>query len=256
MFGNRYTSSALVIWSGSRPDTSKPRDANSSLRRSWNAPSNSSSGRSDARSSATIAASSRRNAPPRLVTIPASTSPASNSSARETEAWARLQLPARAGQPAVVRVVAEGLVDDAHVVGPRQHLLVSRLHVVRLVERVDDHLPVRRYHRGEVRTELHLVEVVRRRTASAAGRGSRASGSALGVEVDEHEATPALGAHRAQREVVGDAVEVVGVDDLEHPTVERVAPTVERTPERPVGDVPRARRPDGSRGGGTRSGAR
>ena len=137
-----------------------------------------------------------------------------------------------------MRVVAEGLVDDAHVVGPRQHLLVPGLHVVRLVERVDDHLPVRRYHRGEVRTELHLVEVVgveelRQRVEEVDERFR------LRVEVDEHETAPALGPHRAQREVVGDAVEVFGVDDLEHPTVERVAPTVERAPERPVGDVPR-----------------
>ena len=154
----------------------------------------------------------------------------------EAEARTRLQLPARAGEPAVVRVVPKRLVDDAHVVGPRQHLLVARLHVVRLVERVDDGLPVRRYHRGEVRTELHLVEVVRteelrERIEEIEQRlGSR-------VEVDEDETPPALGPHRAQREVVGDAVEVRGVDDFDDATVERVAPAVERAPERSV-DVP------------------
>ena len=60
------------------------------------------------------------------------------------------------------------------------------------------------------------------------------------VEVDEHEPAPPLGAHRAQREVVGDRMEVGCVDDLDDSAVERVAPPVERATERPVGDVPAA----------------
>ena len=62
----------------------------------------------------------------------------------------------------------------------------------------------------------------------------------VGIEVDEHETAPALGPHRAQREIVGYPVEVVGVDDLDDPTVERVPPAVEGASERSVGHVTRA----------------
>ena len=71
------------------------------------------------------------------------------------------------------------------------------LHVVALVERVDDRLPVRVDDRRAVRAEAQLVEPVRREQ-----RGQRIEEveQRLGVEihVDEHEPAPALDAHRAR----------------------------------------------------------
>ncbi len=95
-------------------------------------------------------------------------------------------------------------------------------------------ITVVRYERNFIWSKWYGVEELRQRVEEVDERFG------VGVEVDEHETAPALGSHRAQREIVGDAVEVFGVDDLEHPTVERVAPAVERAPERSVGDVPRA----------------
>ena len=108
----------------------------------------------------------------------------------ESEPRARAQRAARAREPAVVRVLAELLVLDAHVVGPRQDLRVRALHVVRLVERVDDDLPVRGQHGRSVRAEPHLVEVVR---VEQPGERVEEVEQRLrvGVEVHEHEAAPA-----------------------------------------------------------------
>ena len=109
----------------------------------------------------------------------------------EAEARARPQLAARAGQPAVVRVPVELLVLDAHVVGPREDLPVQALHVVALVERVDDGLPVRVDDRAERYARKRISS--RWYGASSVGQRIEEVEQRLGVEVevDEHEAAPA-----------------------------------------------------------------
>src|SRR5262249_6188261 len=61
---------------------------------------------------------------------------------------------------AVVRVDAELLVCDRHVVGPWQQLGMRALDVIRLVERIDDDLPVGRENGRLVPAEPEPVEVV------------------------------------------------------------------------------------------------
>ena len=75
------------------------------------------------------------------------------------------------------------------------------LHVVRLVERVDGDLPVRGKHRGLVRAEAHLFEVIR---AEQAGQRLQVVGQRLGarIEVHEHEPAPAVDPHRRETQVV------------------------------------------------------
>ncbi len=163
----------------------------------------------------------------------------------EVQARARPQLAARAGKPAVVRVLAELLVLDADVVGPRQDLPVQALHVVALVERVDDRLPVRVDDRAQRRAQPHLLEVVRReerreRVEEVEQRFR------VRVEVDEHEPAPGVDAHRREREVVGQARELLAVGNVDEPPVERVTPAVVAAPDpvarerAAVGDQPAA----------------
>ena len=135
----------------------------------------------------------------------------------------------------------ELLVLDADVVGPREQLRVRALHVVALVERVDHDLPVRGEDRRLIRAEAHLLEVVaveqlRDRVEEVEQRGRRRVG------VDEDEATPALRPHLTEAETVGQAGELVTVDDLDQLTVERVLPRVVAAANLTAREVADARR--------------
>ena len=77
----------------------------------------------------------------------------------------------------------------------------------------------------------------------------------VGVEVHEHEAAPALDAHRARARGRRASRELVAVDDLDEPAVERVAPRVVRAADRAVGERRRSPRRGACRGAGTRCGS-
>ena len=104
---------------------------------------------------------------------------------------------------------------------------MQSLHVVALVERVDDGLPVRVDDRRAVAAEAQLVEVVRReqRRQRIEELEQRLG---VGIHVDEHEPAPALDAHAREREVVGQADELFTIGDAHEPAVERVRPRVVR----------------------------
>ena len=170
----------------------------------------------------------------------------------EVQARARAELTARAGQPSVVRVPAELLVLDADVVGPRQDLPVQALHVVALVERVDDGLPVRVDDRAQRRAQAHLFEVVRTRAASGSGSRKSSNGSASGSRLTNTNPPQVSTPHRRQREVVGQADELVAVGNVDEPAVERVTPAVIRAPDRRRRRTSRSRRRAAGPGAGTR----
>ena len=111
------------------------------------------------------------------------------------------------------------------VVGPGQQLGVGALHVVALVEGVDDDLPVGGQDRGPIGGEAHLVEV---EGPEELGNGIEEVDQGLGgaVHVHEHEASPAFGPHLVQAEVRRHLRELVAVDDLRQLAVEGVAPGV------------------------------
>ena len=68
------------------------------------------------------------------------------------------------------------------------------LHVVALVERVDDDLPVRGEHRAEVGAEAHLLEVVRREQRRE-WIEELEQRRCFAIEVHEHEPAPGVDAH-------------------------------------------------------------
>ena len=76
---------------------------------------------------------------------------------------------------------------DVHVVGPRQDLRVKALHVVALVERVDDGLPVRVDDRRAIAAEPHALEAIRREEGRERFEELR---EWLGVRVEVHEDEP------------------------------------------------------------------
>src|SRR5262249_49758045 len=78
------------------------------------------------------------------------------------EPWTAAELAARRGEAAVVRVRAELLVRNAGVVRPRKNLLVRTLHVVGLVERIDERLPIGRQYGAQARAEPHILQPVGR----------------------------------------------------------------------------------------------
>ena len=60
--------------------------------------------------------------------------------------------------------------------------------------------------------------------------------TSVAVHAQEHEPTPALGAHLAQAHVAGQVVELVTVGNVGHPAVEPVTPAVVAAPDRGVGE--------------------
>ena len=74
------------------------------------------------------------------------------------------------------------------------------LHVVRLVEGVDDRFPVRGKDRRLVRAVAHRVEVVRLEQFRDRMQEVE-QGLGAGVEVDEHEATPCVEVDRCETHV-------------------------------------------------------
>ena len=112
---------------------------------------------------------------------------------------------------------------------------MQALHVVALVERVDHGLPVRVDDRAQRRPQAHLLEVVR---AEQLGQRIEVVEQRLrvGVEVDEHEPAPRVDPHRCEREVVGQAHELLAIGHVDEPAVEPVAPAVKRAPDRSLGE--------------------
>ena len=99
-----------------------------------------------------------------------------------------------ARQATVTRVYPELFVGDAHIVGPRQDLRVQGLHVVALIERVDDGLPVRVDDRRAIAAEPQALEAIRREEGRERFEELQ-EWLGLRVEIHEDEAAEALGAH-------------------------------------------------------------
>ncbi len=130
-----------------------------------------------------------------------------------------------------------------------------RLHVVRLVERVDDGLPVRRDHRGEVPRGTSSGRSGTERAASGSGPGSRATARRRDRSSRTRSRPSARRARCASRGRRARCRSPRTSTTSTSAPVERVAPPVERAPERPVGDVAGSARRDASRGAGTRCGS-
>ena len=99
------------------------------------------------------------------------------------------------------------------VVGPRQDLRVQALHVVALVERVDDGLPVRVDDRRAVRRGSASRRGGTARAASGSGSRKSSSGSASGSRLTNTKPPQRSTRTGREREVVGQAGELLAVDD-------------------------------------------
>ena len=143
------------------------------------------------------------------------------------------------------------------VVGPRQDLRVQALHVVALVERVDDGLPVRVDDRacGTSRKRSSL-EAVRREQASGSGSRKSSSGSASGSRLTNTNPPQRSTRTVAEPRSSGRPANSSRSDDVDEPAVERVAPRVVAAADRRPRRRCRSRRRGGCPGAGTRCGTR